>query len=266
MATMRQPLSLRVLGELGSENPLLRHLLSTGDGSALRISDLATAEEFHATRLYQKLYAKMGMEYQMSVTLPAPAPMVFAVVLGHGDHDFSERDRAVMNTLRPYLAQAWRNVRDHEHLRSLVAVAQDAASTQGWGAIVLCSPPAELVPGALVTLYRYFGRPSKASPFPARVERWLLAQRDLHSDGSSLELGRPLAAQLDGRRALLRYLPAQRAHPGAIIVSEDVLAAGQDLELLGLSPREGQVVHLLIAGLSNAVIAERLRLAPGTVR
>lgn len=49
-------------------------------------------------------------------------------------------------------------------------------------------------------------------------------------------------------------------------MSEDVLAAGQDLESLGLSPREAQVVHLPTTGLSNAVIAQRLQLSLGTVR
>jgi len=83
--------------------------------------------------------------------------MVFAVVLGNGERDFSDRDRRVMNTLRPHVAQAWRNVRDHERLRALVGAAQDIASMQGWGVIVLCEPPEELVPGALVSLYRYFG-------------------------------------------------------------------------------------------------------------
>jgi DNA-binding CsgD family transcriptional regulator len=256
----------QLLGQLGDENPLLRHLLTTGDGSAWRVSDLATTEQFHATRLYQQLYGPMGMEYQMSVTLPAPAPMVFAVVLGNGERDFSDRDRRVMNTLRPHVAQAWRNVRDHERLRALVGAAQDIASMQGWGVIVLCEPPEELVPGALVSLYRYFGRPSKTSPFPARVERWLAAQSAQHTVGAGLELARPLSAHLGGRRYLLRYLPAQRAHPGAIIVSEGTPAQGRDLELLGLSPREAQVVALVTAGVANAAIAERLGLAPGTVR
>jgi hypothetical protein len=95
---------------------------------------------------------------------------------------------------------------------------------------------------------------------PRRVEHWLAAQR---AGGASLELGRPLSAQLGCRRALLRYLPAQRAHPGAIIISEGAPAQGRDLELLGLSSREAQVVALVTTGVANAVRSDRLQLARG---
>lgn len=206
------------------------------------------------------------MEHQMSVTLPAPAPMVFAFVLGNHEEDFSDRDRLVMNALRPHLAYIWRNVRDQERLRALVGAAQDAASLGGWGVIVLSSPPEELTPGALVSLYRCFGRPSATSPFPGRVERWLAGQGQAHAHSAGRENGRPLSGQVDGHRVMLRYLPARRDHPGSIIISEDRSRERASLESLGLSPREAQVVHLVTTGVANAVVAERLHIAPGTVR
>jgi DNA-binding CsgD family transcriptional regulator len=252
--------------ELGGENPLISHLQKTGDGSARRISDFSTREEFHATRLYQELYKSMRMEYQMSVTLPAPTPMVFAVVLGDGDQDFSESDRLKMNTVRPHLAHAWRNIRDQERLRALVDAASDASFLQGWGVIVLWDPPEELTPGTLTTLYRNFGRPSKTSPFPGRVQRWLEAQRAHLNLRPDLELRRPLSAEFDSRRIVLQYLPPQRAHPGAIVVREWEERERLSLETLGLSRREAQVVHLVTTGMPNEMIAEELHLAPGTVR
>jgi DNA-binding CsgD family transcriptional regulator len=254
----------RLLDELGGDNPLVRHTLATGDGSAWRISDLCSTEEFHATPLYRELYQPMGMEYQMSVTLPAPTPLLFALVLGNGERDFSDRDRLVMNALRPHLAYAWRNIRDQDRLRALVGTAQELISEQGWGVVVLWAPPEELTPGALVTLYRYFGRPSRTSPFPARVERWLSAQREAFSTGTGS--ARPLSAQLAGHRAVLRYLPPQRTHPGTLIVTEDTGTGPKDLQALGLSPKEAEVVHLVTRGFSNAVIAERLHVSSGTVR
>jgi DNA-binding CsgD family transcriptional regulator len=256
----------QILLELGGEHPLIRHLQTTGDGSARRISDFYTREEFHATRLYQELYKSMNMEYQMSVTLPAPMPMVFAVILGDGDQDFSESDRLKMNTVRPHLAQAWRNIRDQDRLRALVDAASDASSLQGWGVIVLQNPPEELTPGTLTTLYRYFGRPSRTSPFPGRVQRWLgtqLAHHDLRPD---LELRRPLSAKIDSRRVVLQLLPPQRTHPGAIVVREWEERERLSLEELGLSGREAEVVHLVTTGMPNVMIAEELHLAPGTVR
>lgn len=259
-----------LLGRYAQEQPLLQYILATGDGSARRISDLVTREQFHATQLYQRLYGRMGMEHQMSVTLPAPAPMVFAFVLGNRALDFSDRDRTVMNALRPHLAYIWRNIRDQEQLGMLIQAAADVTAQQGWAVIVLDDPPQELTPGALVTLYRCFGRPSVSSPFPTRVERWLLAQRRVHAgninSGTSLEFQRSLSAQVEGYRVALRYLPAQQSHPGAIILTQDTSRERSSLESLGLSSREAQVVHLVTTGVTNRAIAENLHVSVGTVR
>ena len=256
-----------VLGELAGEHPLIRHAAETGDGSARRISDFWTPETFHASRLYRDLYQPMGVEYQMSATLPAPRPIVLGVVVNRGDRDFSDRDRDVLNLLRPHLAQIWRNVRDQERLRGMADAVNDAAAGNGWNLVVLWDPPEELTPGALVTLYRYFGRPSRTSPLPPRVDRWVAAQQAQLVDRTALALSRPLTAQIDGRRVVLRYLPAQGAHPGAIIVDEEVRWTGRrDYESLGLSPREAEITELVVLGDSNGAIAERLHVAPGTVK
>ena len=143
-----------LLGELAGEHPLIRHISETGDGSAHRISDFWSREEFHASRLYRQLYRPMGVEYQMSVTLPAPAPLVLGIVVNRGDRDFTERERALLNAVRPHLAQAWRNAAEQERLRGLVDAASGFASARGWGVVVLWDPPDELTPGVLVTLYR----------------------------------------------------------------------------------------------------------------
>jgi DNA-binding NarL/FixJ family response regulator len=49
-------------------------------------------------------------------------------------------------------------------------------------------------------------------------------------------------------------------------VTEDSGTGSDDLQSLGLSPREAEVVHLVTRGFSNAVIAERLHVSSGTVR
>ena len=127
------PKTSELLLEYGEENPLIAHYNTTGDGSALRFSDFVTRDELHDTHLYQELYRAMGIEYQMSVTLPAQAPMIFALVVADHDRDFSERDRAVLNRIRPHLAQLWRNVRDLDLLRALVSTAQDGLARPGVG-------------------------------------------------------------------------------------------------------------------------------------
>jgi DNA-binding CsgD family transcriptional regulator len=255
------------LAERAGEHPLIRHAAETGDGSARRISDFWTREVFHASPLYRFVYQPMGVEYQMSVTLPAPKPVVLGLALSRADQDFSERDCAVLNLARPHLAQAWRNAREQERLRGLVDAANDAVAQGGSGMVVLWDPPEELTPGALVTLYRFFGRPSPASPLPARVERWVAGQRQRLEGGVRLEVMRPLTAELGSRRCTLRYLPPQGGHPGAIVIGADAdRPTGRSFEALGLSAREAEIVRWVTVGDSNAAIAARLHVSAGTVK
>jgi DNA-binding CsgD family transcriptional regulator len=253
--------------ELSNEHPLIHHYTITGDGSAKRISDFWTQAEFHASRIYKALYQPLGVEYQISLALPAPRPIVVAIVANRSERDFSERDRSVLNLLRPHLCQAWYNARDQHHLRSLLSVASAAAAESGTELVVLSDPPQELTPGALVSLYRHFGPPTQTSPFPSRVERWIGAQRSRLGDLDSLELLKPLRGGSGGRRVVLRYLPAQDEHPGAILLREEATSPRrQSLESLGLTAREAQIVQCVISGATNASIGESLHVSAGTVK
>ncbi|HEX4127782.1 MAG TPA: LuxR C-terminal-related transcriptional regulator [Acidimicrobiales bacterium] len=257
--------SEQLLAEVGQDNPLIRHYAETGDGSARKFSDLVSQEELHRTRFYREFYSVVGLEYQMSVTLPAQAPRIFAVVCGASDKDFDEKDRQILNRIRPHLSQLWRGVRDLDRLRAIAELSEDVAVAQGWGAVVLGDPPHEIIPNSLVTLYRDFGRPSRDSPFSLRVQRWIADQRARLSSGAPLSLFRPLRVRAGGRTVVLRYLPPGRARSDAIVIETSSSHEPHNLKSLGLTEREADVVHLVLAGVTNRQIAERLQMATGTV-
>jgi len=261
------PDSDAVLAELAEQHPLIHHFMSTGDGSAHRISDFWSQSKFHASPIYQRLYRPMGVEYQMAVTLPAPRPIVVGIALSRSATDFSERDRAVLNVLRPHLAQAWYNAKDQGHLRSLLSAASDATADSGAGLIVLSDPPHEVTPGALVSLYRFFGRPPATGPLPTRVDRWMASQQARLDGRGPLELLKPLRAELDGRKVVLRYLPGESIHPGALLLREERRRSPEkSLDALGLTAREAEIVGCVIKGESNALIGEALHVSPSTVK
>jgi len=140
------------LAALADRHPLIHHIGTTGDGSARKITDFWTPDEFHASDLYRLVYRPMGVEYQMSVALPAPRPIIVGIVVNRADRDFSERDRTVLNLLRPHFVQAWHNARDRTRMRSLLGAAVHASDEGVAGLVVLSDPPQELIPGTLVTL------------------------------------------------------------------------------------------------------------------
>ena len=124
------------------------------------------------------------------------------------DDDFDERDRLLLNTLRPHLAQSYEQIRERDRLHGSVG-ALAARSRTGTHVIVL-DPARTRSPGALVLLYRYFGRPGARDPFPARLHP--VARRPA-AERPGRRRRRAAAARADrgergGARLVVRYLPA----------------------------------------------------------
>ncbi len=260
------PDALDNLALLAGEHPLITHMATTGDGSAHRITDFWTQEQFHRSELYEQVYRGMGIEYQMALGFPVPRPTVVGLAMNREDRDFSDRDVLAMNTVRPHLVQGWRTVRDRLRLQSMVDAADDGFSGTDAGVLVLWDPPEELTRGVLDTIRRYFGQPSSTSALPLKVGRWLEEEQARYRQ-DPLALPLPLSSQLQGRRAVLRYLPPRGRHPGAVLVSEPAVDAdGISLAMLGLTPREVEIVVEVTTGASNAEVARRLQVAPGTVK
>jgi DNA-binding CsgD family transcriptional regulator len=82
-----------------------------GNDRVLRISDFLTRAEFRALDLYREIYGPMGVEYQVSFTLPAVEPMVVGLALNRAASDFTAAECLLLERLRPHLAAALRRAR-----------------------------------------------------------------------------------------------------------------------------------------------------------
>jgi DNA-binding CsgD family transcriptional regulator len=94
---------------LALQNPLAERFLRTRDGRPLRISDISTAEQFHATDLYREFYGLLGIEFQIAFALPSDASQLLAIAMSRCEHDFSDDERDLMTLARPHLIQCYRN-------------------------------------------------------------------------------------------------------------------------------------------------------------
>jgi DNA-binding CsgD family transcriptional regulator len=76
---------------------------------ALRWSDLLSRREWHALDLYWEVCRPLDGEYELELWLATPNGIAGGFGFDSFHRDFSERDKVVLDTLRPHLVQLWRN-------------------------------------------------------------------------------------------------------------------------------------------------------------
>jgi DNA-binding CsgD family transcriptional regulator len=108
----------QIYAELAHENPLTARYIETRDGRPHRFSDVCSPAELHRTRLYERVYAPLGVEYQMAFTLPAPSGRILGVALSRSNRDYLDAEKAMIERARPFLIQAWRNALDYTAVRA----------------------------------------------------------------------------------------------------------------------------------------------------
>jgi DNA-binding CsgD family transcriptional regulator len=243
------------------QNPALMRMLNTGDGSARRLSDFLTREELHELDLYRHVYAPLGVEYQLSTGLPAPAPTVLGIALNRCHHDFSDEEVALLDALRPHLVQAYRHAQlITEHRRALEGVAGELEH-EGRAFSVVGQP---VVGPALALLTRHFGPAAGGLPEPVRS--WLDDELASFAASGPQRLRQPLVSVRDGCRLTVRFVPGGRSPDLLWMVELPAERDAAPLQQLGLSAREADVLWLLTKGRRSDEIARDLAISASTVK
>ncbi len=252
-----------VFSRLMRQNPLVRHFEETGDTRTLMWSDFVSLEEFADTALYQEMFRQLGVESQMAVTLPTPPGLVVGFAVNRDRAGFSERDRAVLNRLRPHLAHAYRVALLRDHLSAaggvhdglgwVGALAGDdgivKAATDNAGAL-------ESVAGIRVTA---------GDPLPGALRSSFVAGIASYDANHPAVLSPPQRISNEADGVAGWHVPGPDG-PHLVFVHTGVDAAVRRLADTGLTRRQIEVALELCEGGTNAVIARRLDIAEGTLR
>src|SRR5262249_37732336 len=130
------------------ENPILRSH-ETGDFGTCKLSDFLTGRGLQRLGLYQEFFRPSQVEHRFVVRLPSPESHARAFLVDRADgRDFGERERIVLDVLRPHLAAAYAAARDRRLAAALArneprgggVVGLDAGRRAHWAA-----PPGGLV-------------------------------------------------------------------------------------------------------------------------
>ncbi len=248
------------------EHPVICHHKQTGDGRALKISDFITQDQYHDTALYHNFYGPLGVEYQISMTLPARRPLIAALVFNRRDSDFTERDRDILNLLRPHLTGAFADARKFERLSRRLRRNRAALESLPEGVIGLrgnCRIEM-MTEKAQQWLKEFFpGHQKRSSTLPREILEWMRAGQATAPDSTPAPMVTPNGADHLHIR-LLRTADRQRLL--MLRCRRGASPSARPLEALGLSPRQAETLLGVARGQTNEQIATELKISPRTVQ
>jgi len=244
-----------VLSRLAHQHPLIM-AQADGDDRTHKISDFLSSREFHALELYEDLYRHLDAEDQIAFGLPGP--MVIGIAMNRDRRSFSERDRALLELLRPHLAHAHARLRERARLSELIAVLERGLEESETAVLALGTDGAIVsAGGAALDLLRAYFPAAGGSALPAEVAEWLR--------GAPGQSPAPLVVAGDRGRLTVREAAADSPR-SLLVLEEERTATAEELRSLGLTRRQGEVLHLLARGAGTERIAAELFISPQTVR
>lgn len=248
------------------EHPLVRHTMGTEDSRPCKVSDFMSLKQWKQTNIYREVYRPFGVCRQMVLPMPATQPIIVGLALNRESRDFTERDRAILDLVRPHLAQAYRNIADRDVLTERVAQRDQVLESRNIGFIELDRRRNMLgaSPLARHALDSFFNGAGAASRLPAPVVDWLNQHSVVPAECNYTTL--PLdIEQAQGRLRFALLPPGKNGHVTITVERYLRIQSSKPLRILGLSDRETDVLYWVAQGKSNAEIAIILGISPRTV-
>ena len=238
-----------IVGEAVDHPLLLAH--AARRRPALRLSEAVEPRRLSHSDLYGDLLHLSGVEYGIAIGVRAGRREVVVAGLGRTEREFSERDRDVLDLVRPGLEDALRAAEARGRLVHALA-----ANPPPGTAVVLLDGGGEIEHSNLDAerwLAEHFGAAEHPGWLPGPVAEWL-----------ALPPRPALVSVRDGRRLTVHLLPGD---PHALLLEEEVTSFRTDaLDRLGLTARETEVLYAATAMEDEADIAWELFLSLHAVR
>ncbi len=180
------------------------------------------------------------------------------MALNRGAEDFTDEEVELFDQLRPHLVQAYRNIQLVQQHRLALDRVADALEDEGRSFHVLGGPLGDF--GVRHPRRHRVG----LDRLPDVVATWI-------EESSSLASSAPapapaLVSMQAGRRLTIRFVPGGAGSPLLWLTEGTSESDATDLQRLGLTPREAEVLWLLARGRSAAAIARELSISVGTAK
>lgn len=259
-----------------AQHPLIERMPLTLDG-AYKLSDFITlAELYQLEGLYQQFLRVIDCEDQMVLFFPISQPQswnelvqadahLVGLALNRSQPSFTDRDRLMLNLLRPHLFQAYTNAQKYRYMHQSLTHLHQAIDRLGL-IILSSSGQVQLITAsASQYLQSYFEKSTHFDRLPDLLDRWTSHQISLTRQALP-QAGLPLRLERAGKQLVIRFMIEPHADRYLLLLEEHTLSLLDALKLLGLTARETEVLYWVIRGADNQAIAKQLEIHPSTVR
>jgi DNA-binding CsgD family transcriptional regulator len=263
----------RVIDRHFGEHPIIHHMPQTLHG-AYQLSDFVSQQELHCLEgLYQQFLRPLDLEAQITFFLPNPnsgswreVTQADTTLVGfslHRTQSFTERDRLILNLLRPHLFQAHSNAQHYQRLQQDISKLQQSLHHLD---LVILNPAGQvqsISPQAILWLETYFSKPTISLQPPDHLWAWIKHQVTQNPDRQTTPL--PLRIQQDGKQLIIRLVIDPIGEQYLLLLEEQPIFLSESLDLLGLSQRETEILFWVVKGKDNKAIAVQLSIGHSTV-
>jgi DNA-binding NarL/FixJ family response regulator len=267
-----------VIREHFGEHPIVQNMPQTMTG-AYKISDFLSPAEFHRLEgLYQQYLGLFDIEEQMTFFLPdassgksssyfPPKADLVGFALNRLQRTFTERDRLILNFLRPHLAQAYANIEQYKTIQQNLQQLQQSFNCLGLVILNTDICVQSIAPQAALWLKTYFTSSTSPRHLPDNLRAWIKHQiTNLTAPSELPKPSLPLRVQLADRELTIRLIIEQMGSRYLLLLEEQPLEQSLALEILGLSQRETELLNWVMQGKDNPTIAHEMNITTGTVR
>lgn len=250
------------------EHPLISRYRRTKDGRAYKISDFLSRSRLHRLGLYGEYFRRCAPAVEDLIAVhfaQRRSGFVAALALGRSRRDYTERERLLLNLVRPHMGAAYALVERRARLRRRFTAANGALEALPQGVIALDGTSNTMNRRARDILAQYADSVPRGR-LPERLDRWAGVQRGLlDSEEGIAAPPAPFVLRRGERSLVVRML--RRSGAGPILLLDEHRSVPDPLRLrrFGLTRRESDVTAILAQGRSNKEIARLLGITPKTV-
>jgi DNA-binding CsgD family transcriptional regulator len=261
-----------------NDHPIAQNMSQALQG-ACKISDFVSQKELHSLDgLYQEFLRPLETEDQMMLFLPSTNSgnweqlarantQLVGFAFNRSQRSFTERDRLLLNLLRPHLFQSYCNAQKYHYQQQRSDQLQGSLNYIGLIILDTTGQVQLITTQATEWLATYFPNNTYLLQFPDQLWSWVKYQTTKLVDNTDYpQAFLPLRIQQANQQLTIRLIIEKDEDRYILLLEEQATSILDSLQLLGLSQRETEVLAWMMQGKDNQKIAAQMGVGISTVR